>query len=607
MRTFALFCLFILGHPNATHSQFQVDKEEVNPWSHLDFKHDPDDFQFVIITDHTGGHRPGIWAKAMKRINLLQPEFVVSVGDIIEGYTENVATLDAEWAEMEGMINTLNMPFFYVPGNHDISNSTMLKVWKKRFGRHYFHFVYKDVLFLLMDSEDPPGTNVSEAQIAYMVRALADNPDVRWTLLFIHKPMWVYSNKKETWDRMDALLKDRPHTAFAGHRHRYIQNTRLTREYYTLATTGGGSNLSGLEAGKFDHVAWVTITDKGPLIANLMLDGIQPGDLRTEYTASLTTPLIARRAMLTGPLLSTRSTYNGDRTTIRVHNPGDRPLHAEAAFEVHEDLRPTPRSFKMMVAPGETEVIPIQVGIERKSKITDLDPLFLGWTLRYDLPDHEPLRVEGKSRLLPERMIRIDQRKKPPTVDGLLEDWKKLPLGDDQPVQISQWRRTWDGPEDGSFRFTALADEKYLYVAVRTRDDEVVKGEDKPGRRKDGIVIHVDGQSEPDRSVSHGAPEEGLIVSLRPDEAFTGAENRGYEFPEGFTAVCVSGDGGITAEIAIPAEYLNAKQGRRWDTVRLNVSFYDYDSGHGRGSHLWWRPEWRSAQSYAGSGTFVRK
>jgi hypothetical protein len=152
LRTLTLIYLVILlGLPSPTDSQFEAEKTDVNPWSHLDFKNDPDDFQFVIITDHTGGHRAGIWAKAMKRINLLQPEFVVSVGDIIEGYTENVATLEAEWEEMEGMINTLNMPFFYVPGNHDISNSTMLEVWKKRFGRNYTHFVYKNVLFLLME------------------------------------------------------------------------------------------------------------------------------------------------------------------------------------------------------------------------------------------------------------------------------------------------------------------------------------------------------------------------------------------------------------------------------------------------------------------------
>ena len=96
-------------------------------------------------------------------------------------------------------------------------------------------------------------------------------------------------------------------------------------------------------------------------------------------------------------------------------------------------------------------------------------------------------------------------------------------------------------------------------------------------------------------------------MTLRPGEAYTGAENPGYELPEGLSAVCVAGDGGITAEIAVPAAYLDPKQGHRWDAVRLNVSFYDYDSGHGRGSQLWWRPDWRSARSYAGSGTFVRK
>ena len=608
MRTLTLIYLVILlGLPSPTDSQFEAEKTDVNPWSHLDFKNDPDDFQFVIITDHTGGHRAGIWAKAMKRINLLQPEFVVSVGDIIEGYTENVATLEAEWEEMEGMINTLNMPFFYVPGNHDISNSTMLEVWKKRFGRNYTHFVYKNVLFLLMDSEDPPATNVGEAQLAYMEKALADNPDVRWTLLFIHKPMWVYDNKRETWVRMDALLKNRPHTAFAGHRHRYIQNSRLGREYYTLATTGGSSDLSGLEAGRFDHVTWLTMTDEGPLIANLMLDGIQPGDLRTDYTASLTTPLIRRRSMLTGPLLVQNATFDGGRTTIRIHNPGDRPLQAKAAFEVHEDLRPTPRSFDVTVAPGETEEIPVEVGIEMNSRIADLEPLFLGWTLQYDLPDHESLRVEGKNRMLPEQVIGIDRLRTPPTLDGLLGDWKELPLRDDQPAQISQWRRTWQGPADGRFRFAVGADEEYLYVAVRTYDDEVVQGKDKSRRRKDGLVIQIDGQAEPNRSQSQATPQEGLTMTLRPGETFTGAENDRFEFPEGLRAVCVATDDGMTAEIAIPAAYLDAKQGSRWETIRLNVSFYDYDTGHGRGSQLWWRPEWRSARSYAGSGTFIRK
>jgi hypothetical protein len=50
--------------------------------------------------------------------------------------------------------------------------------------------------------------------------------------------------------------------------------------YYQLATTGGGSRLRGPTYGEFDHVAWVTMKKDAPLIANVMLDGILPEDLK---------------------------------------------------------------------------------------------------------------------------------------------------------------------------------------------------------------------------------------------------------------------------------------------------------------------------------------
>ena len=58
------------------------------------------------------------------------------------------------------------MPFFYVPGNHDVTNPEMEKIWEEKFGRRYYHFVYNDVLFLILNSDDPPGTSgLSEAQV----------------------------------------------------------------------------------------------------------------------------------------------------------------------------------------------------------------------------------------------------------------------------------------------------------------------------------------------------------------------------------------------------------------------------------------------------------
>ena len=118
------------------------------PWSNLDLNTDEDMFQFAIVTDRTGGTRPGIFMDAVNKLNLMQPEFVMSVGDLIEGYTEDLVELEKQWDEFNGFIDKLKMPFFYVPGNHDITNSVMEKLWLEKFGRSYYHFIYKNVLFL---------------------------------------------------------------------------------------------------------------------------------------------------------------------------------------------------------------------------------------------------------------------------------------------------------------------------------------------------------------------------------------------------------------------------------------------------------------------------
>jgi hypothetical protein len=38
----------------------------------------------------------------------------------------------------------------------------------------------------------------------------------------------------------------------AGHFHRYTEQIRQGREYITLGTTGGGSDLRGIDRGEFD-------------------------------------------------------------------------------------------------------------------------------------------------------------------------------------------------------------------------------------------------------------------------------------------------------------------------------------------------------------------
>ena len=112
------------------------------PWTSLAALDSEARFHFVVVSDNTGGERAGVFESAMGRINLLQPAFVVSVGDLIEGYTEDRTQLVAEWDKFDTYLDKLDAPFFYVPGNHDYSNQAMADVWAERYGPSYYSFVY---------------------------------------------------------------------------------------------------------------------------------------------------------------------------------------------------------------------------------------------------------------------------------------------------------------------------------------------------------------------------------------------------------------------------------------------------------------------------------
>src|SRR5687768_4262790 len=80
----------------------RIEVGEKNPWTNLKLNNDPREFRFAIVSDRTGGHRAQIFSRAVERLNLMQPEFVLSVGDLIEGYSEEREKLDKQWGEFHG-------------------------------------------------------------------------------------------------------------------------------------------------------------------------------------------------------------------------------------------------------------------------------------------------------------------------------------------------------------------------------------------------------------------------------------------------------------------------------------------------------------------------
>ena len=278
------------------------------PWTSDVFELEEEDFTFAIISDLNGGEREGVYSAAVSQLNRLDPTFVVSVGDLIDGGTEDSLQLATEWNSFDQRTSKLNMPFFYLGGNHDLTNPVMRKFWEHRFGRRYYHFVYEDVLFLMMDSEDYEEQRMNEIyearakalkiiagevegeyedteyyhmeerqvggmsndQFSYFKDVLENYPNVKWTFVLMHKPLWKREGDKGL-GKLETLLSKRPYTVINGHEHTFSHRLRNQRDYMILGTTGGGQNKTDSMA--FDHVSLVRM-DKKPVITHLKMNGI---------------------------------------------------------------------------------------------------------------------------------------------------------------------------------------------------------------------------------------------------------------------------------------------------------------------------------------------
>jgi hypothetical protein len=598
---------------------------ESTPWTSLELDDSNDDFDFVVVTDRTGEHRPGVFNGAMPKVNLLKPAFVMSVGDLIEGYSEDRAALDSEWDEFEGFIAQLEMPFFYLPGNHDLSNETMAHVWRERFGASYYHFVYKNVLFLALNSElfsmvskpgtTLPGPDLQAEQMAYVERVLADHPDVRWTLVFIHQPLWDASTIHPDWLRIEGWLGDRPHTAFAGHFHEYTLHRRNGRNYVTLATTGGGSGMRGLLHGEFDHVAMVSMRKDGPVVANLLLDGIQGIDVRDAETRSVMQKL--ERAVRTNAMQFDGSEFESGVVTFDVHNDGDAPLTLKGTIHASRDLAADEPEVALEVAPNSVAQISVPISATEPAPFEALAAATAAWRISTLGPGGTPVEIDLESSIAPGRSFHCHPPQRPIELDGSLTEWDALAIVADPPAVIERAEHV-EGRDDGSFRFDLRCDDENLYVGIGVRDDSIVASPDRIGREQDAVSISFDARDDPARSsggqgffgaISDGTFGKLVMVTAGPEPNPAEDPVLGVFLPpqpEGIRTASRVRESGYDLEVAVPLAVLDEKHGDRFDRVRLDVSVYDFDEGDPGHATLWWRPSRFSSQAIPGSGTFIR-
>jgi len=562
------------------------------PVSDRAFNNSEEIFRFAIVADRTGGMRAGIFEDAIQKVELLQPEFVLSVGDLIDGYTEDPDVWNAQWDEFDAIIDKLSMPFYYVPGNHDTSNELLTEVWRERHGKDYYHFVYKEVLFLAINTDEIEGGGIGASQIEYFERVLEENADVRWTLIFMHRPVWSYGDRMG-YERIEEALGDRNYTLFSGHHHHYRYKIHNGMEHFTLATSGGGSWLRNPEVGELDHITWVTMKEGGPEVAHIDINGIYDKNLVPEEDYDDIQVLRRGNWLEVQPVVHTSDAFSKLPVRLEVKNNSERVLTVSGELEQQQGVRFEPDFVKIQLEKGETEFIEVEaLSTENESLISILnnDPLEFELTAGFERENRNDISLSTSKRLFLDWKHSLFGLEAEMFVDAIFSEWSDAEWIDVRNPQYFQEGWDWNGEEDGRFQFAVTYDDENLYVAIKFHDQLLISDPAELSSRQDKFFIHVD---------SNPKTEDFTQFELAISESSSAARSASNLIE---SVIKKNGENQFL-EARIPFSAL--EHDSLPESVRINIGIMDHDRPENtKPSVLWWRPLWSSDQNYENSGMF---
>jgi len=274
--------LYLLFFPNIVISG-QNGRVQYNPVLPISSQR----FCFAVLGDRTGSG-PDSWTimdRAIDELNELRPDFIVFIGDIIEGQTQSYQAIIEQWNEADTHFSRVRAPLFMVPGNHDIWDRQSCKIWEKRVGHPYFSFNHKGCHFLIVNTEDMAAAEPSglgNEQMEFILRDISRNRQTSHLYIFLHKPIWLYPGKLKTqWNQIEKNLEGLNYTVVAGHIHLSAASLIKGKRFFISGPTGGRMRFPrNTQMGLFHHYSWFTVDKDTTTIAL-----IEPGSLVKEEVA----------------------------------------------------------------------------------------------------------------------------------------------------------------------------------------------------------------------------------------------------------------------------------------------------------------------------------
>ena len=496
-----------------------------------------DSFTVAILGDMTGGRAKGLkyLERAVYEINQFNPDFVMHIGDMVQGYTRDQRQWLREYEEFMARMSSLNVPWYSTPGNHDVSSPiwdsndrSYEKLYQEHFGPVRYSFDYKNSHFVVMYTDDAMTSvpAVSDEQVQWL-RSDLENTSKTNIFIFLHKPVWRYSGND--WGVVHEVIKEFPVRAvIGGHFHAYQKDVNMDGiQYYVMGPTGGEQHESNHELyGYFHHYNLLRVEDDGFTMAVVKLGNVESDDyilaedtIRMRDIAIVSTSKTGVRGWLWQPM---EAPVEGE-LEVFVHNPLDIDMPVTVKLDPNRPLwSMQPTTLGVTLPANSDAAFKVTLSAPKAGPADIVPPEF---EIEYTYTDAHGRKVPVIVR---RRIFLRDKREVhkcagPVQLDGVNAEtlWQQA-----VPFYNHTWIYSIYELPDAPPKMSLAADDEYLYFYVEVMDDRYsyLKGDSPRGLLSDTIVFSTQPAS--------GRREIVIFPFNEDGDAFTGAiDERGILRP----------------------------------------------------------------------------
>jgi Icc protein len=233
------------------------------------------EFRFAIIGDRTGEAVSGVWDEVWRETDADHPDFIVTVGDTIQGLEDEKT--DLEWRQAIQMLAPYRRKYriFFTPGNHDVwSDASAQAFTKYTHEALHYSFDYRQAHFTILDNSR--ADEMPAAELAYLREDLEKHAAQPLKFVISHRPSWILQVvlRNPHFELQSLARQYGVQYVIAGHIHEML-HFDLDGVTYLSMPSAGGHLRDGKEYDKGWFFAHTMVTVHGGS-ADLAIKEVRP-------------------------------------------------------------------------------------------------------------------------------------------------------------------------------------------------------------------------------------------------------------------------------------------------------------------------------------------